>query len=371
MFQTIIIYTFIPICMGLLGYIAFVRDHNALIRKRQILKFYRIEIILIILLFSCIFGARFNVGEDYENYLDDFKFLSVERYEPIFKCITIFLHENDFHYSVYFFIWALIQIFLLYYTFKDEKYIYPYIAFILFTGQYFLSWMNTIRQDIAGCIFLFSTIFIWKRKCILYLISCFIAMGFHYSSILLFPLYWFLKGNYDYFSKKIFQYCIFLFCSYVALAKIDYAQTILPLFEVLLSSSEQYSSYSVRSIEIFADLTQAGNGITIICQILIDLIIISYSSRLKKEYSQSRFIILYNVYFVGTSMMTLFVNNLIFSRPFRHFRIFKLVITAYLLYYLFKQKTCLNMLCLFVLILLHLIILAATIKYNPFLFYWQ
>lgn len=96
-----------------------------------------------------------------------------------------------------------------------------------------------------------------------------------------------------------------------------------------------------------------------------------YSSKLKAEFADKRIIIFYNLYFFGTSIQTLFINNLLFSRPFRCFRIFKLVISAYLLYYLCTHLNSKNLFYLIILLLLHTILFMAQIKYVPFTFYWQ
>lgn len=371
LFQTIFVYTAVLFFMFFLGHIAVMRDYSASISGKHVSNFFRIEILLLLLVFSVIFGMRYDVGQDHLYYLSDYLSLSVDRYEPIFKNITILLRENNIHYSVYFFLWAFIQVFFLYYTFKNEKFLYPYIAFVLFAGQYFMAWMNTIRQDIAGCIFLFSTIYIFRKKPMYYLLCCIMALGFHNSAVLLIPFYWILYRNYDFFNSKLLQYSITLFCSFVALSKVDYTQYITPVVDFFLSSFSTYSTYSLYSIEYFAELTKAGGGISIICQILIDFVIIMYSSKLKAEFADKRIIIFYNLYFFGTSIQTLFINNLLFSRPFRCFRIFKLVISAYLLYYLCTHLNSKNLFYLIILLLLHTILFMAQIKYVPFTFYWQ
>lgn len=372
LFQTIFVYTAVLFSMVILGRIAAIRDHAALVDRMQISNFFRVEILLLLLVFSVIFGMRYDVGQDHLSYLSDYLMLSVDRYEPIFQHTAILLRENDIHYSVFFFLWAFVQIFFLYYTFKDEKYLYPFIAFVLFTGQYFMSWMNTIRQDIVSCIFLFSTIYIFRKKPIAFLLCCAIAMGFHNTAILLFPFYWILYRNYDFFHNKLLQYGITVFCAFIALSKIDYAQYLTPVVDFFLSLfSSTYSTYTLNSIDYFAELTKAGGGISIICQILIDLIIITYSSKLKAEFANRRIIMFYNLYFFGTSIQTLFINNLLFSRPFRCFRIFKLVISVYLLYYLCRHLNAKNLFYLIVLLLLHIALFMAQIKYVPFNFYWQ
>ena len=370
-FQTIFIYTSILFTMMILGYIAAIRDHSMSINRKNIPKFLRFEIFLSLLIFSIIFGMRYDVGEDHLHYLNDYLSLSMDRYEPLFKNIAITLRENYIRFSIFFSILAFIQIFLLYYTFKDEKKLYPFLTFVLFTGQYFMSWMNIIRQDIVSCIFLFSTIFIFKRKIILYLFCCILAIGFHYSAILLIPCYWILYVNKDFLKSRFLQYVVILFCGYIALTKLDYTEAIIPLMDFFLSSSNIYSSYSIHSIEYFANLTNAGGGVSIVCQILIDLIIISYSLKLKDEFVNSRFTIFYNLYFFGTSINTLFINNLLFSRPFRCFKIFKLVVSAYLLFYLCTHLNLKNICFLIILLLLHIILYAAQMKNVQFLFYWQ
>lgn len=370
--QTVYIYLSVTFFMVILGKISAIRDRNALLQKKAIISFFRIEIILLLLIFSFISGIRYDVGTDHLSYLSDYKTLSIDRYEPIFKYFTILLRSNGFHYAFYFFLLALLQVTLLYYSFRKAKYLYPYIAFVLFFGHYYLSWMNGIRQDVAGCIFFFSTLFIYKKQLIPYLLSCIVAMGFHTSAIILVPLYWILNFKQDYFKNKKIQYCLFLFASYVALKKIDYAEYINPIVEFFLSSSgESYSAYSMGSIAYFGELTTAGNGVVFLSQLIIDLIIIAYSTRLKQEFKKTSYILHYQLYFTGTFFQTLFINNLLLCRPFRYFRLFKLVMSAYLLYYLFNHKTLGNFLVLILLLLLHLIMFVSLVRNVPFTLYWQ
>lgn len=370
--QSFIVFSCLIFFMFLMGRITVIRDYNARIKQIHIASFCRIEILLLLLFFSIISGIRYDVGTDHLAYMDAYNTVKELDYEFIFNKLTLALRENGFHYSFYFFVCAFIQIFLLYYTLKNDKYLYPFLPFILICGPCYLSWMNGIRQDIASCVFFYATIFIYNKKIVPYLLLCLLAIGFHSSALLLIPLYWILKENHDFFYNKKFQYGMILFAAYVALTKADYLEQITPIVEsFLLVSGEAYSSYSLNSLEYFAERTTAGNSMAFRMQIIVDLIIIAYSNKLKQEFKNTPIKLFYQLYFLGTFMETLFVNNLLLCRPFRYFRLYKLVMTAYLFCYLFRHLTKKNFIVLSILILLHLIMFVALLKNVTFLFFWQ
>ena len=108
-----------------------------------------------LLSFAVVFGMRYDVGEDHLGYLDGYinPFLHKE-YEPLFALIRDTLSNAGVHPIVFFAVCAFIQVFCLFYFMKDCKFLYPALIVSLFMGQFFIHWMNGIRQDIAGCIFL-------------------------------------------------------------------------------------------------------------------------------------------------------------------------------------------------------------------------
>lgn len=68
-------------------------------------------------------------------------------------------------------------------------------------------------------------------------------------------------------------------------------------------------------------------------------------------------------------MQILFINNLVLARPFRYFRNFKMIIIAYLLFYLFSNlKSEKNIAFFMIMFLLLCGLFGATIVNEPFQF---
>ena len=270
MLQSIFIYGLVLLVLYSTGRVSYLRT-----RKRIAgVSFNYWESWLPILFFSIIFGLRYDVGTDHLSYLESYQTgVGVERHEYVFQNIAIFLRWLDLHFFWYFFIWAFIQIFSVYYALKDERYLMPYIAISLMMGQYFIHWMNGIRQDLAGCIFFYSISFISERKLFKYILCCVIAFGFHKSAVLLLPLYPLLSSAKDFTFNRFFQFVILISAFVIAITKRDYMSDLFPIIN-LFTSQLDYEVYSEGVIESFADKTKAGDGMSVRILFLINMLII-------------------------------------------------------------------------------------------------
>ena len=345
-------------------------SRRASLYPNQHISFCNWEVIYPLLFFAVVFGMRYDVGVDHLDYLYYYLTKSgMGRFDPIFKWITLFCRNNNLHFTFYFAIFAFIQVFLLFYTFKNERYLFPFLAFVLFTGQYFYHWMNVIRQDTAACIFLFASRYIAEKKFWKYFLCCLIACGFHKTALLLFPVYPLLRGGRDFFKNIPLQLGILFIVSVVAILKFDILRIFGPSIEqfaVLLD----YERYTEDVLYRFTDKTKSG--VALYCFIVIDIIIILYNIKMKDYFKNAAFKVFYNLYYFGTVTQILCTNNLVLARPFRYFRYFMLIVSAHLLYYLYKHaKPSINTIVFFVLVFLFFILFAAIIKNEPFTFFWQ
>jgi len=167
--------------------------------------FFAPEIILSLLAFAFICGARWDVGVDHTIYLRDYQyledtghFLSRDNYEIGFSLIAKFFALFHIHFFFYFAFLGFLQLFFVLYAFKDERYLYPYFAIIIVLGIFFLSWNNGIRQAIATCIFLYSYKFIRDRQFIKFLISILLATLIHKSALPFIIFYFILNRDLPY-----------------------------------------------------------------------------------------------------------------------------------------------------------------------------
>ena len=334
--------------------------------------FWKWENLLPILLFAAIFGLRYDVGTDHLSYMYSYKNGGghIERYEPIFRFVTSEFREFGLHPFWYFALWAFIQIFFLYYALKDERYLMPFVAIVLIMGNFFMQWMNTIRQETASCIFFFSVIYIIDRKFIKYLLCILLSMCFHKSAILMLLLYPILFHGKDLTINRLFQTILISIAGVVVILDINLFSYI-EFFVGIVFSYLNYDVYTKDVIEYFLDITIAGNSLIWKLLFLINLVVIYYSKIMKQYFQGRKFTIYYNLFFWGAFFDLLFMNNLILQRPFRYLKLFNLLLIAYLLYYLYKKRTPMNFIMFIVVLVLLLMLFYIIIKYFTFNFLWD
>ena len=178
--------------------------------ENAILKSFFYILISCILFFIC--GLRNSgVDRDYEVYVSAFNGdnISTTIYEPTFIFITLFIKKylnNDVRYL--FVIYAIIGVLLKTYAIKKISK-FEIITLLLYVSYYFsLQELTQIRVGAACTFFLLSIPALYKRNGIKFFILISIATLFHFSAIILYPL-WFL--NSDKIIKK--KWVIFLVVS--------------------------------------------------------------------------------------------------------------------------------------------------------------
>ena len=158
-------------------------------------KFTKIkEIIYIVVLFLILFsGLRYGVGVDFYSYYEHFQdilhnnSISIEPGIVLISKVAYFLNLNI---QAVFFILSAITIFFFmkYIEFFTKNYLISWIIFISY-GTYFLGSLNLVKQYVAISIFAFSIKYIYMKKPFKYIFFITIASLFHYSAIILFPMY--------------------------------------------------------------------------------------------------------------------------------------------------------------------------------------
>lgn len=354
MLLSIFVYTTTFLIM--FSYALCLKDNKiATIHNKKIFKRWDI---LMALVFAIVFGLRYDVGIDYESYKEIYEFQYIDRFEYLFKYITIFLHEAGFHVVFYFGLWAFGQIFFLLKAFKDERFIYPSLIFTLFTGQYFLLWMNVIRQDLAACIFIYSISFIVNKNFVKYLFCIVLAFGLHKTALLLLLFYPIFQIKKEYFSNIYIQ-LIFLLFSLIVGLKASFILIIIETFFIPFVSTLDYDEvYTVSGVE--NRMREITVGISFITSLSIDIFIILNSQRMKKFYDNEKINCFYDLYYGGACINLILSSSFLLLRPMRYLRFFKMIISAYLLYYLYANRRRGGNMALFILFLvLHFILYAA------------
>jgi hypothetical protein len=297
-----------------------------------------------IFLFTLVFGLRYGVGIDYNSYLEIYEYsegysfselLENERFEPGFLLLVYICHTLNAPVYVFFSIFAFLQILLIYLTFKNEDNILIYIYLTLIcTGVCMLSFMNIMRQMVAFGIFLFSLKYICDNKLLKYWICCLLAIAFHKSAIILFPLYFIWIRKKGILNIPLVEIVImFLSLCSVYLAS---WQGLLHRFDNLtvLLGYEGYIDQADNMIEGGG----RGLGFYDIFEFLVYSIIVLNSVKMKEYFQSKLFNIIYDLFFVGVCLGYLFSGSMLLDRIIVYFTHTQFIIIAYSLSYLYKTK---------------------------------
>lgn len=303
--------------------------------------FWTFETIFPLILFALIFGMRYDVGVDHLSYLEGYINKEyVGKQELFFNLLSDIGWKFNLHYVIYFGIIAFIQVFFFFYAFKNERYLFPFFIFFLFTNSSVFFLMNGLRQALAMCVWIFSIKYIEKNFFWKYLLWCVVAFLFHRSAIVLIIFYPILRHGRDFFSNIHLQLLLFI----GAFLFNEMFSDIIIRFDPIITYYSDYigggfyASYDIEGLlESYRE--PEGTGLAHLFIILLNIVIILYSKKIKVFYNSKRFNIIYFFFFIGLITTYMFPVGLIsFTRPFVYFYIFQSIMYAYFLYYLYRTK---------------------------------
>ena len=337
MLQSFIVYTIFGFCLFLLGSISARRQvSNYNLNKNA--PFWVWDIVLALLIFAFFSGVRWNVGVDHLHYLANYLTVqnggySIFEKEYGFEFLTRLFADLRIHYSFYFGFLAFLQIFFIFRAFKDERYLYPFLGIIIIFGPEYLSWMNGIRQMLAATIFLWAVQFIQKRQLYRYVMAIAIASLMHKSALMLIAFYFIPQK--DFFKNRIFTLCLFVLTIYLGTNNfwINNLNNIGGALEFL-----GYDKIAMRLDVLVEDVQIRTFGPRRLVLILIFIITLWLSPKLKIYFKNTYFLTYYNLAIIGILLYNLLGNtHHIFIRPITYLTIFSIPTTAYLLLYLKKN----------------------------------
>jgi len=319
-------------------------------------------------LFALVFGVRYNVGIDHLSYLNMYETSRLLHKEADtefgFKFIIDSFVNLGFHYSVFFFFLAFLQVFLVFYALKECYKLHHYIIVTFFLLTTFLNFMNGIRQELAFCFWLLAVTFIAKKKIVLYFMCILAAISFHISAIITLPFYFFYLIRNSFFNNVKYQ-LIMLFTSLAIMVLIN---PTLIIFASLAEIAKMlgYTGYVGMALE--GDMSfveperERGIGFWVI--LFLNFILILLSPKVKAFFKSHFFDIMYDFYFVGVLYLYLASGSLALQRVNYYFYNFNFIIGAFTLYYLVKKRSLLNSLLYTLLILLYVLIFYAIVVFR-------
>lgn len=270
-------------------------------------------IFLFFMFFICLIGFRYGVGRDYFTYeymFNNQKYLS--GIEPLYSMLMYIIKTffNKFHYLT--FIMALLTNIFIYLGLKKRNVSIDFfaISIIIYISDLAFIYSNVMRQGVAVAIFFYSSIYIKERKLNKYLLFILLGAGFHYSILLMIPLYWLHNLNIK-SSKYITLICI----SYILVAT-NIANKIL---NIAAKYIDRYSYYSDSNLIINSSTEVLSLGVLVKVILSIILIVLSYNVK------ESKYRLEINYYKIGIIINILALSTFMFDRIGIYFSVFSIV----------------------------------------------
>ena len=374
MFESIIVYSFLAIIMILSGF------YTASVPPMRKDQGYYVSYIIPIIAFTFVFGCRYDVGIDYLHYLQMYEIGTDKESEPLFRYFTEYMSSQGYHFAFYFSLWACIQISLIYYALRNHRYLFPYMAFFLIFGMFFMSMMNVIRQQLAACVFMVAISFIADKKLVKYLLCVLIASIFHRSAILLLVVYPVLAWKNDWFKARGLQLLLYFAAIIVSIRFADQFIALLEEpFALFTGMTDYEDSYHFTTLGKEKDsIARFGNnsGFGLYTNIILTVPIILLSNKMREFYNSPYFNIVYFLFFISIIAGHLFGSSIILNRPFVYVINFRFVMYAFFSYYCVKKKEGINQLLLLGFVLIHFAIFLnqitnGVVNKSRFLFFWD
>ena len=264
------------------------------LKQKQLIHFF------VITLLSCFIGLRGNhVGSDTITYQNIFSEISSYG-DTDFHIEIGFLLLNQFvswiggNFNTLLFISVALPLFFILRTIRYFNIYNVFLSYyVLFCSSFLLIYLfSGIRQGIAIGFIFYSFKYIVNRELKFFILYILLASLFHFTSIIVLPLYWVIK--------KIPYFCILslTIISFIA-AKIGISKAI---FMFLISFiTGHYSAYA----NTYSDFGNSNTGLGIILRIFFWLSVLFI---LSKNINSKKTLVIYNILGIGVISYTFFLG---------------------------------------------------------------
>ena len=347
MLLSLLVYSLTGAILFYLGWHVNRREQKLLINGGKLLPFYSWEILLSILIFAIVAGARYHTGYDHAMYLDQYLHLqktgdfSRHNFEYGFEFISRLFALCNIHYFFYFAFWALLQIGFIYYGLRNHKHLLCWVGLGIMCGSYFLGWMNSVRQSVVVCLFVPIIPFIRDRKFLIYFWVVILAAFIHKSALLLLPLY---LLAYCRIEEKVYnRYVLFGVLAGgvilgIIVGAIHWEKYLSNNILLDITGYSNYSNLNDPNVVGKFRILNWGPSRTLI--LISNALIIWFYPELKAYFKDDKLL----PYYFYLSFGGMFLSNLLmntshfFLRPVEYFTVFNLVMCAFLMCYLVTKK---------------------------------
>lgn len=281
-----------------------------------------------VVLFSFIifFGFRGYIGWDWHSYypffkdvnsIQNFNLESNATYDVGFVIFSAIIKSFTKDYNLFVIVNTLVDGILLHFFFKrylsKNLYVFGFVLFIVMEG--IILEVNLMRNIKGILIFLLSIRYIEKRNFLKYFLLNLLGLSFHWSSIIFFPLYFFIHKK---LNLKIF-FGIFIVGNILYLTQIEFIKPIIMLISNVVGGTVKDKTNIYLNSSLFNN--QYGITLGYLEKVCTSLLIMLYYNKLtEKHKANTIFINCYiififiNLYFSEISIIiTRFGNLFIFS----------------------------------------------------------
>lgn len=324
-FQTIFVYTFLFVIMYMLS------KQSAIHNKQS-------YIIIALILYSATMGLRYGVGVDYFSYVNLYNaIVAGYDHEDIGKELGFTLLMKLFAFAglditLCFTAYAFIQIFFIFYLFKCNKEIYPFLVLTFMLGGEWLAYCNIIRHMLAFAFFVYSLKFVKDKNWVNHYLFIILSILFHKSAfilIIVYPLYY-LKESY--FNKRGLQFLCLVIS--LVLMKVNLIQEFVKRMDVLMMLLGYSDKYGMD--ERMDEEVSLGPGFVL--ELSIVCLIIYLSPKIKQYYKNIPVGIMYDLFFVGVLIKYSFIGSMLIQRMNVYFIDMTFILSAICITYLSKIR---------------------------------
>ncbi len=363
MLLSLLVYSVTGATLFFLGWHVNKREQQSLLNGGGKLPFYSWEILLSLVVFSVIAGARYHTGFDHAMYLEQYQHLqetgdfSRHNFEYGFEWISRLFAWCNIHYFFYFAFWALLQIAFLYFGLRNHKHLLCWVGLGIMCGSYFLWMMNSVRQAVVVCLFVALVSFFSQFKdrsshknifVLLFILSIVMMAAFiHKSALMLIAIFLFLfliellsktKISVGVPSKWIM---LSVFAVFVLLGAFPYWIDIFSNYQWFLDLTG-YSNYGNLD-----DPNVGGQfkgfvpwGPSRLSSLIGSIAMILLYPQLRAHFKSDRQLpYFFLLAYIGMCVYFLLINTTHFIlRPTDYFTIFYLIMSAYVMCYLIQTR---------------------------------
>lgn len=307
-------------------------------RQKYSFRIGQADVLIPVMFISLLMGFRYQVGTDWEQYLAyyldvlhnglNWQEITDSRMEPLYGILNVCSAFFNLPSQLFFALIMSLHLILLYKSFDRYVFLLPYGLFFYITTFFFFS-LNGQRQSLAICVFFFSLRYIFRKDILRYMCCILIAFLIHYSSIILFPVYFLYLGIMKFLDRR----WILLLLYGVSFFLFDYILNFIVEVVSMYTTNAKY----LKSLSALGNWDmEVSSGLGILATHCVDVLLIIYSKKLRQAFQNNHFSLLFRIFMVGALAANIFGNDVFLSRLPLAMESLRFLMLAFLVYYLWN-----------------------------------